>query len=713
MSRPFSIAVDLDGVLTESPRVLASEASERFGVIPERAFVDSAGIAVPEDARTWVYSADGPASRLAPAAGAQEFVRALLARCPVRIITARAAAAAEMTEGWLRANGFPEIAITYADDKPAAAKQHACTHAVEDSERHARSYAAAGVHCFLLADGNGELPSRITRAVDLGEVAAELHGLIDARQQALPAAVRPRIVIADQIDAAARQRLADDADLIDVDGTDLRALLGVIGDVDALIVRSETNVTAEILAAAPKLRVVARAGVGVDNIDVSAATGAGVLVLNAPGANRYSAAEHTVALLLAVTRQLVFAHTTTTAGEWKRRLVKPIDLRGRTVGIVGLGRVGSVVAERLRAFGMTVLAHDPYVVDERFSALLAERVQYRELLERSDVVSFHVPSTSETHHLLDADALSLMRKTAIVLNVARGEIVDEHALAAALHEGRIAGAGVDVFSTEPCTESPLFGAPNIVLTPHTGGSSAEALMAVGDMIAETALAALRGEAVANAVNLPPSTVSAGELQRLTIVAAAAGKLLSVLTPSVPTLMRVTVNGLVPDDVTSHVTAAAAAGALTGWSGSRVTPVNAQLVAAAQGLRIAVNSGTSDPTVEPSFSFDTTSDPPRHVRVSWDRHTAGIVEIDRFSLDRPLTGDVLITHHTDVPGVIGRVSTVLGRHGVNIAGMQVGRHDRGGEAIMVVNVDDEIPQAALDEIVTVTGIATALRVSLPQ
>ena len=712
VSSTIAVAIDLDGVLTEHPRVLAHAAGARFGELPERAFVDSAGITVPEEVRSWVYSADGPAAHLRPSAGAQEFLARLLERCrgDVRIITARAASTAAMTEGWLEREGFPPCLVVYADDKPAAARIYGCRYAIEDSLRHARNYASAGITCFLLGDHGTDLPPRIEPIATLEEVLDRL-GRDEPTSELEPE--RPRIVIGDLIDADARSRLSLDGQIIDVDGIDAVALKAALADADALVVRSETQVTAEVLAAAPRLRVVARAGVGFDNIDIGAATQAGVLVLNAPGANRISAGEHTIALLLAVTRRVPQANASTHAGRWERKQIRPIDLRGRTLGVVGLGRVGTVVAERLRAFEMRLIAHDPHVTAERFAAVGAEQVSFDELLARADVVTFHCPATAETHHMLDAAAIERMRPGAIVINCARGEVVDEAALADALHRGRLAGAGVDVYPHEPCTESPLFGAPNAVLTPHTGGSSAEALAAVGAMIAETTLAALAGETVPNAVNLPPSSVSASELARLTTQAAAAGHLLAVLAAEPPRQLRVTVNGLVPADVTEHATVAALASALGRWSGERATPVNARLLAERSGLEVIVNAGTDDPGIEPSFSFDVSGSTPRHVRVSWDRHRAGIVEIDRFSLDRPLEGDVLITHHTDVPGVIGGVCTVLGRHGVNVAGMQVGRHDRGGEAVMVVNVDDEIPAEVLREIEGILGIETAFRVTLPR
>ena len=525
---------------------------------------------------------------------------------------------------------------------------------------------------------------------------------------------QPTIVISDAIHPVARGRFSREARIVDIDGTDRTALLSAVSDADALVVRSETEVDAEVLAAAPRLRVIARAGVGVDNIDLNAATQAGVLVLNAPGANAVSAGEHTISLLLAVARQLAIANDGTHAGRWERKLIRPVDLRGRTVGIVGLGRVGSVVAQRLRAFEMKMIAYDPYIPPQRFTELGAAPVDYQTLLASADVVTFHVPATAETTGMLDEAAIALLKPGAIVLNVARGEVVDQDALATAVVEGRIAGAGVDVYPREPTTESPLFGLPNVILTPHTGGSSAEALAAVGEVISTTTLAALRGEAVPNAVNMPAASLHAPDLQRLTTVASAAGHLLAVLAADRATRFNVMIRGLVPVDVAAHVVSAALAATLQRWTDQRITRVNARLVADEMGLHVRSVVEDANPDLLPEFSLQVDGAACHHVTVRWDRTDAAIMEVDGFSLNSPLAGDVLITHHHDQPGVIGRIGTILGRHDVNIAGMQVGRHQagRGGEAIMVLNVDDEISEAALKDITEIPGIATAYVVSLP-
>lgn len=713
----MKLAIDLDGVLTEHPALLARAANEHFNlVLPDSAFVDSTGHAVTMAVRDWVYALDGPARGLKPNPLARDFLRRVVAKLGaenVRIITARPHSSREMTLTWLNDHGLDLCEVIIADDKVTVARELGVTHALEDSIRHARAYAAAGITCYFLPNGLGVRPRGIDHlVVDLAEAAARI---LDEVRVNIPTP-RSKIVISDQIAAFARERLAAAADIVDVPGTDVAALHAAVVDADALVVRSETVVDEAVFRAAPRLRVVARAGVGVDNIDVDAATRAGVLVLNAPGANAVSAGEHTIALMLAISRQLIDANATLHDGRWERKRYAPFDLKGKTIGIVGLGRVGSVVATRLRSFEARLIGHDPYIPDERFIELGVEPASYRELLGQSDIVTYHVPSTDETRHMLGAETFPLLKHGAIVINAARGDVVDEVALAEALDAGVVAAAGVDVFPHEPVAHSPLWGRPNVVLTPHIGGSSVEALAAVGDVISRTTVAALRGESVPNAVNLPSASLDPGELERLSRVAGAAGHLLGVLSSAIPDAVTMTVRGNVPSEVREHVFVAALAEGLQHWTTTRVTPVNARLVAQEHRIEPRV---VHDDTHRPrgdwdvvEFAFETAGEVEHDVTVRWQDGSAGIVEVDRFSLDRPLAGDVLITHHRDRPGMIGRIGTILGRYEVNIAGMQVGRHHQGGEAIMVLNVDDTIPADALTEILTIDDVNTAFVVSLP-
>lgn len=722
------VAVDLDGVLTEHPGPLADAANEHFGLsLPQRSFVDSAGLNVPMEVRQWVYDLEGPASRLYPAPNAQAFVRQLvdlLGEGNVMIITARPETSAGMTINWLKHHGFVNCNVIFADEKAAVARRQGCGYAIEDSERHAFNYAAGGVNCFLLgADVSDDAATEpnIIRVRGYEDILQYLENAkrrsgrprhLESLQPTVVVSGPPKIVVSDAIHPIARQEFEAHGEVVDVDGTDLPALLAAVRDADALVVRSETQVTQEVLAAATRLRVVARAGVGVDNIDIPAATRAGVLVLNAPGTNATSAGEHTIALLLAITRHIPFANTSTHAGEWKRKQVKPIDLRGRTVGIVGLGRVGSIVAKRLKAFEMKVIAHDPFLPDQRFADLGVADVELDELLSRSDIITFHCPSTPETRHMLNAETLAKMKPGAIVVNAARGDVVDQEALAEAVRSGHISAAAVDVFPTEPCHESPLFGLENVVLTPHTGGSSAEALESVGRVIGATTVAALRGEAVPNAVNLPAASLEAPALKLLTSVASAAGHLMSVLSPGLPSGISLEARGLISNDIAEHVMNAALAEALRRWLDRRVTPVNARMVAEELELSTTMSADDGDEDSLPQFRFEVHGESSHSVVITWDRRIAGIVEVDRFSLLRPLEGYVLITHHQDKPGIIGSLGTILASYEVNIAGMQVSRDMPRGEAMMVTNVDEEIPQEALDEILAVTGVEEAFVVSLP-
>jgi D-3-phosphoglycerate dehydrogenase / 2-oxoglutarate reductase len=736
------LAIDLDGVLTEPPVRLAHAANETWGLdLPDHAFVDSAGLNVPQHVREWVYLDGGPASLLEPAPWAQEFLTRVLdtfGTDQVQIITARPNCVEAATLEWLARNEFPETRVLFAEDKVPVALQAGVTHAVEDSMRHGADYARHGIRCCLISPypPQPEDSNRITRVPDLRSVFDRLNGHhsisetrtridtdFDTRSSqkwskemnTRRSSTSPppyRIVVSDVIDDRARELMSSEAELIDVDGTNTEQLTDALGDADALIVRSETQVTREILAAGPKLQLVARAGVGVDNIDVDAATEAGVLVLNAPGANAISAGEHTLGLLLALSRSIPDANEAVHAGRWERKRFKPFDINGKTIGIVGLGRVGGVLAQRLRGFDVELIAHDPYISRDRFNELHCEPVSYEDLLQRADVISFHVPATPETMNMLDAETLPLVRQGAIVLNCARGEIVDADALADALKSGHLAGAGVDVYPHEPAHESPLFNLPNVVLTPHIGGSSGEALAKVGEMIGKTVLAALDGQAVPNAVNLPPATMNASELQRLTHVAAAAGHLLAVLRSDRPGDYRVTVNGVVPREVVEHVAVAGLARSLERWTDRRVTPVNARLIADELDMEIQTFVADADPEHVPEFTFEVNGDDAHRVTIRWDRRDAGIMEVDRFTLERPLAGDVLITHHIDRPGIVGRIGTLLGNHGINIAGMQVGRHQPRGEAIMVLNVDEPIPEYTMQEIKIMDDVHDAYVVSLP-
>jgi D-3-phosphoglycerate dehydrogenase len=716
---PVRVAIDLDGVLTEHPAPLAWAANQQYGLeLPDSAFVDSAGHNVTDDVRLWVYGAEGPAAQLAALQEALNFLNDLAALCGrenVFIVTARPSTSAQMTLSWLERNGLDICEVVYADDKVEAARKLGITHAIEDSVRHAAAYDRAGITAFFITPEPVEdLNPTIQQVPSLSAIIERVR---KAGERVLEAdETRPLIVVSDVIDATAHAALEAGGTVVDVDGTDVAALFEAVGEADALVVRSETQVTRELIEHAKHLKVIARAGVGIDNVDVEAATEHGIIVLNAPGANRFSAGEHTIALMLSVARQLADANASMHAGKWERKRFRLFDLRDKTVGIVGLGRVGRVVAERLKAFECHVIAYDPYVSAEIFRETGVERVSYSELLGTSDIITYHVPLTDETRNFLSREAIRQLKPGAVIVNAARGEVIDHEALAEALDEGRIAGAAVDVFPEEPLTWSPLWGKPNVVLTPHLGGSSNEAQAAVGEMISHSVLAALRGESVPNAVNLPAAQIDPLTSRKLGRAASAAGRLLGVLEPDVPDCFAMTAKGNLSDEIYELIFSAALASGLEQWSEARVSPVNARMIARQLGIeqnlsRFNVPTPSGHPD-DVEFEFEVTNEDTHHVTIRWSGHDVGLYEVDRFSLGYPLAGDVLITHHHDVPGVVGRVGTILGKHKVNIAGMQLGRHQRGGEALMVLNVDDPIAAEVLTEIKTTLGIANAYVVSLP-
>lgn len=711
MSQPIRVALDLDGVLTEHPAPLAHAANLQFDLdLPDTAFVDSAGFDITDEVRAWVYGERGPASALVAASGASAFVAALIERLGpdrVVIITARPEAAGKMTRRWLAEQGIEQVEVHFADDKVKLAQQLGITHAVEDSLRHSSSYQAAGIAAFLL-----HCPAHLAPHGS-GQAVRDFDAILDAfsERSELPMQ-RPTIVISDVIDPDAHAHLSDNAEVIDVNGTDREALLAAVEHADALVVRSETQVDADLMRQASALRVVARAGVGVDNIDLDAATQSGVMVLNAPGANSVSAGEHTIAIMLNIARQLNLANTSMHAGKWERKKFKIFDLKGKTIGIVGLGRVGRVVASRLKAFDAHVIAHDPYVSADRFRDLGVERVNYPELLATSDIVTYHVPLTPETHHYLDRDAVRQLKRGAVVINCARGEVIDHDALAEALDDGRVLAAGIDVFPEEPLMSSPFWGRPNVILTPHIGGSSREAQAAVGEIISSSVLAALNGESVPNAVNLPAAEIEPSTSRRLTQTAAAAGHLLSVLEPAMPSAFSLNAHGNVSDEVSELIYTAALSGGLQQWAPGRVTPVNARLAATEAGISQHLSRFNRPEGTDVAFQFGVENGDEHRVTVRWSKEEIGIFSIDGFSLGQPLAGDLLITHHQDIPGVVGKIGMLLGQHGINIAGMQLGRHERGADALMVLNVDDPISPELLSEIKAATGIANAYVVSLP-
>ena len=470
----------------------------------------------------------------------------------------------------------------------------------------------------------------------------------------------------------------------------------IVGDYDALIVRSATKVTADVIERATNLKVIGRAGVGVDNVDVDAATRRGIVVANAPESNVVSAAEHAVGLLLALARNIPQAHAALVAGRWERSKWGGVELADKVLGVLGFGRIGRQVARRALGLQMKVVAYDPFVSAERFRELGVESATFDEVLERADFLTLHLPLNDETRHSIDADAIGRMRDGARLVNAARGELVDEAAVVAALESGKLGGAAIDVFSKEPY-DGPLLSAPNIVVTPHLAASTEEAQDRAGVIVAEQVAAALEGGLVTNAVNIP--TVGAEDLEVLgpfIPLAAKLGRLAMELAGGDVRRIAIEVYGALAENDTRLLTVAALNGAFQGHTDQPVNYVNAPVVAADRGIEVIEEKRRSsrDFTNLVAVSAD-------DVRVAGttigtdDRHW--LVSALGFELDMELAPRMALLLYDDVPGVIGRIGNLFGAASVNIANMTVSRNREGGKALMAISIDSPAPPELMEQL----------------
>jgi len=477
-------------------------------------------------------------------------------------------------------------------------------------------------------------------------------------------------------------------------------LRAIIGEYDALVVRSQVQVDAQLIAAGTRLVVIGRAGVGVDNVDLDAATRAGVTVVNAPTGNTIAAAEHTLALLYALARRIPAADASVRRGEWKRTQFTGTELRGKTLGIVGLGKIGQSVAVRARAMEMTVLAADPYVSAEAASHVGAELVGLESLLERSDVVSVHVPMTRATRGLIGPAAIGRMKRGALLLNVARGGVVDEAAVADALRSGQLAGAAIDVFDREPPTGSPLLDAPNTILTPHLGASTAEAQVAVAEEVAAQILDVLDGRPARYAVNAPlltPETAAA--IAPYLPLAETLGRFLAQLARRAPRTLTVEIAGEPAAFDGSPLVAAVLRGLLETATTERVNLVNAAAIAKGRGIAI-VERKLADASPWSALLTLTAETGPGESTTVAGTVAAGeprIVRLDDYRLDMEPSASMLITRHQDRPGTVGRIGLMLGEADVNISAMHLARSAPRADAFMILALDDEVPEPVADAI----------------
>lgn len=535
-----------------------------------------------------------------------------------------------------------------------------------------------------------------------------------ASDQAPAAGAALRILVADPIaaDGVDRLRAAGEVDV--VTGLTPKDLIERIAGYDALVVRSETKVTADVFAAATRLRVVGRAGVGVDNIDIEAATRHGVLVLNAPTGNTIAAAEHAIAMMLALARNIPAADASLRAGRWERSKLMGVELRERTLGLLGLGKIGFEVA-RIAGEGlrMRVIAHDPLVTHERAEQAGAELVDFDTLLAESDVLSVHVPLTDHTRGVIGAAELRRMRPGARLINVARGGIIDEAALAAAVRDGVVAGAAVDVFTTEPVVgDHPLIGVPGIVVTPHLGASTAEAQVNVAADVADQIVDYLRGGSPRYAVNAP--SVNPEELARLRPyleLARKMGSLAAQLSSGGVKRVVCSYAGELATVDTSLVTAEALRGLLGHFSDTRVNAINAKTVARSMG--VDVDEHTTTRSVDHANSVFVEVIGERRLLVA-GTHFEGeprITRIDDFRLDMQPSGTFLVVQHEDRPGVIAAISTLLATNDINIARIELGRDRPRGSAVMLMEIDDPVDNALLERLAAVANLEQLRQVHL--
>ena len=506
---------------------------------------------------------------------------------------------------------------------------------------------------------------------------------------------KPVVLIAEELSPATLEALGPDFDVVNCDGSDRGQLLAALAKgVDAVLIRSATKMDSEAIGAAKGLKVIARAGVGLDNVDIPAATAAGVMVVNAPTSNIVSAAELAISLLLASARFISPANAALRNGKWARSKFTGAELFEKTLGIVGFGRIGQLVASRMQAFGMNVIAYDPYLQPARAAQLGVKLVDLDELLKTSDFITIHLPKTKETANLIGVEALKKVKPAVRIINAARGGVLDEAALYDAIKEGRVAGAGLDVYVTEPCTDSPLFALDQVVATPHLGASTDEAQERAGIAVAVSVRKALAGELVPDAVNVKGGVIHEDIRPSLPLVEKMS-EIATELLGELPVNIDVSVKGEISVHDASILGISALKGALLAVGAEEVTYVNAPSLAAERGMVSAVTNTAECHEYRSMITLRATTGTGKAMSVDATlmgiKQTQKIVGIDSFRLDLPPTDNILFIRYVDRPGIIGIVGQTLGEAKVNIAAMQVARSQAGGTALMALTVDSHVSE----------------------
>jgi len=525
----------------------------------------------------------------------------------------------------------------------------------------------------------------------------------------------PKVLVSDKLAQEGVDILRQVAEVDIKTGLSEDELCNIIGNYDALVIRSGTQVTAKVIEAARNLKIIGRAGVGVDNVDVPAATEKGIIVVNSPGGNTIAAAELTVAMLLALSRNIPQAYVSMRNKEWNRSKFTGNEVYKKTLGILGLGKIGQEVAKRCQAFGMKVIAYDPFISAEVGKQLGVDLVEFEECLKYSDYISLHLPKSKETIGMIGAKQFEMMKDGVRIINVARGGIIDEDALVNALKSGKCAGAALDVYSTEPPDfSSELFELPNVITTPHLGASTEEAQTNVAIDVAEQIVDVFEGRSARSAVNMPalsPEVLAA--VQPYLPLAEKMASLAAQTSEGRPYQVEIRYGGDLAKIESGPISRAVLVGLLKPAMGETVNPVNAPLMAKSRGIEVIESKSPEGGDYSSLLSITVTSDKGVN-RISGTLFGAKeprVVEMGGFPIDIAPTGVLLVSPHIDRPGVIGQVGTILGNENINIASMHLGRKTPGQNALMVLSVDSEVPESIIEKIAAIPGIDSVKQVRL--
>ncbi len=523
----------------------------------------------------------------------------------------------------------------------------------------------------------------------------------------------PRVLIADKLSPAAAAIFRDRGVVTDTKiGLDKEQLAEIIGQYDGLAIRSATKVTSKVLARATNLKVIGRAGIGVDNVDVPAATSRGVIVMNTPFGNSITTAEHTISLIMALARQIPEADRSTQAGKWEKSRFMGVEVTSKTLGVIGCGNIGSIVADRAQGLKMKVIAYDPFLTEERAIDLGVEKVQLDDLFRRADFITLHTPMTEKTRNIINAESIASMKKGVRIVNCARGGLIVEASLAEALKSGHVAGAAIDVFETEPATENILFGLPNVICTPHLGASTSEAQENVALQIAEQMADYLLQGAISNAVNFPSITAEeAPKLRPFVKLAEQLGSFAGQLTETAPSFIRLEYAGDVAEMNTRALTSAAIAGVLRPLL-QDINMVSAPIIAKDRGIKVEEVRRGQEGAYE-TYMRVTLKTERQERAVAGTVFSDGkprIIQINKVPMDAEFAPNLLYTENADKPGHIGALGTLLGGEGVNIATFNLGREEQGGKAIALVSVDERVEDNVLAKVLSLPHVVRAARLS---